>query len=57
MYFSMYRVYSVNTDNILKLIYEILCTIKRRLFTTEYLCMLFLGDSVKRRLVVSFSNI
>jgi hypothetical protein len=45
---SVYRVYSI--DNILLWIYEVKYTIYRGRFMIEYLCVLLVGDDVKRRL-------
>jgi hypothetical protein len=44
---SVYRVYSVSIVNILMWICEVLYT-KRRRFTVDYLCVLFVGDGVRR---------
>jgi hypothetical protein len=45
---SAYRVYFVGNNNILMWIFELQFPIKSR-FVIEYLCVLFVGDSVKRR--------
>jgi hypothetical protein len=46
---SVRRVYSVSTDNILTSIYEVWYTVWKGRSKVDYLCVLFVGDGIKRR--------
>jgi hypothetical protein len=46
---SVHRAYSVSTDDILTSIYGVWYTVLRRRCTVDYLCVLFVGDGIKRR--------
>jgi hypothetical protein len=49
VFISVYRVYSVITENIFIWIFELWYNIQRRQFTVVFLCVLNVGDTVKRR--------
>jgi hypothetical protein len=49
--FVLYRIYSVSTVSTLMLIYEVQYNILRRKFMIDYLCVLFVGGDVERRLL------
>jgi hypothetical protein len=48
MYISAYGVYSMSIASILMWISKVWYALKRRRFSIRYLCMLFMGDGVKR---------